>query len=133
MVDTVTRSVEACKNAVFDAARAGFEKELVNTWAESYESLKINQNQTEFKVGFIGRTGVGKSQALNAILGEHDVFPVTISSACTATVVEALYHAKDGIYEALVQFITEVSKAYLKAFDGKASHESHEWCTANFC
>jgi len=111
VVDTVSRSVEVLKNAVFDAAKAGLEKKLVDTWDESFDSLKINQNQTEFKVGFIGRTGVGKSQALNAILGERDVFPVSGTRACTATVVEAMYHTNDGIYEAVIQFITEVSKA----------------------
>lgn len=106
LLDTVNESIDRLQNAVRGAAAAGFDGGLVNAWVNSFEAHRIDR--FEARVGFIGRTGEGKSQAINAILGQRNVFPTSGFNACTATVIEASYQAEKD-YKAEIEFITRVS------------------------
>jgi predicted GTPase len=110
LLGRVNASIDSVKAVVAQASAAGVDSVVVDAWKDDLDALKLVPGSVEARIGFIGRTGVGKSQALNAILGEPQLFPVAGSKSCTATVIEAKYHSNAN-YKADFQFITMVRAA----------------------
>ncbi|KAJ7492305.1 hypothetical protein FB451DRAFT_1217815 [Mycena latifolia] len=70
------------------------------------ESAQILEKayQKPHKAAIVGRTGVGKSTLLNALL-QHPVLSASASGACTAVPIEVSYKATEGT-EATIEFIS---------------------------
>ncbi|KAJ6575450.1 P-loop containing nucleoside triphosphate hydrolase protein [Mycena capillaripes] len=77
--------------------------ELKNEWKEATEDLIAKAAQKPYKVAIVGRTGVGKSTLLNALL-QRQVLTASASGACTAVTTEISYKNVKNI-EAVVEFI----------------------------
>ncbi|KAJ7847853.1 hypothetical protein B0H13DRAFT_78671 [Mycena leptocephala] len=80
-------------------------EELKEDWNESTTTLMARAVQRAHKVAIVGRTGVGKSTLLNALL-QHQVLTASASGACTAVTTEISYKDVKNI-EAVVEFISK--------------------------
>ncbi len=69
-------------------------------------------------IGIFGRTGVGKSSLINAILGEKYLLPSSYMSACTSVITQVEANLSDSNYTAEIEFISKevCSKTYSMIF-----------------
>ena len=105
----VDGSIENVVRVLQSASSAGIDVKLRDNWINDLKALRNRVDSVEYRIGFIGRIRAGKSQALNAVLGERNVFPTHGSQACTSTVIEAKYHEKTT-YKAAIEFISKVCR-----------------------
>ncbi|KAJ7897206.1 hypothetical protein B0H14DRAFT_2677325 [Mycena olivaceomarginata] len=79
-------------------------QELRDDWKAHTDSLMSKTVQRPYKVAIVGRTGVGKSTLLNALL-HNQVLTASASGACTAVTTEISYKDVENV-EAVVEFIS---------------------------
>ncbi|KAK2915789.1 hypothetical protein Q8A67_000163 [Cirrhinus molitorella] len=69
---------------------------------------KLNKKDSIKKatIGMFGRTGVGKSSLINAVLGEY-LLPSSCMSACTSVITQVEANLSDSNYTAEIEFISK--------------------------
>ncbi|KAI1637729.1 hypothetical protein F4809DRAFT_660792 [Biscogniauxia mediterranea] len=66
-------------------------------WIQSCEELKKRHNDFAVLVGVAGKTGSGKTSALNALLGYRELLPTSNDSAATSVVCKVSYNHDDRL------------------------------------
>ncbi|KAM9393659.1 nuclear GTPase SLIP-GC-like [Pholidichthys leucotaenia] len=84
-------------------------KQLGKNKLSEFLRNKIKSLETDKRklVGVFGRTGVGKSSLINAIIGAKDLLPSTDEecSACTSVMIKVKANRTDSKYRAEIEFI----------------------------
>ncbi|XP_015270643.1 PREDICTED: nuclear GTPase SLIP-GC-like [Gekko japonicus] len=88
-----------------DLSRDDAQKEIIYL-KRRLATLKKKTSLDPIRIGFLGRTGAGKTSLLNAILGKNLFLPVSGSSVCTSCVVKVSTNRTDQ-YEATIHLLTD--------------------------
>ncbi|XP_062979784.1 nuclear GTPase SLIP-GC-like [Elgaria multicarinata webbii] len=78
----------------------------VNYLKERLITLKKKCSLDPIFIGFLGRTGAGKTSLLNAIIGKKLFMPVSGEKACTSCIVQ-VKKSKSEFYEAVIHLLTK--------------------------
>ncbi|XP_042361306.1 nuclear GTPase SLIP-GC-like isoform X2 [Plectropomus leopardus] len=80
-----------------------------NKELKEFLEKKIRDLETDRKelVGVFGKTGAGKSSLINAIIGEKNLLPSGIGSACTSVIIKVEANMQNMNYEADIEFIAK--------------------------
>ncbi|XP_078237633.1 nuclear GTPase SLIP-GC [Pogona vitticeps] len=91
---------------LIDVLSRGNMPEGMNYLKERLDALKKKTSLEPLRIGFLGRTGAGKTSLLNALLGRKLFLPVSGNQTCTSCIVQ-VKGSQSEQYEATVHLLSQ--------------------------
>nr|XP_020670896.1 nuclear GTPase SLIP-GC isoform X1 [Pogona vitticeps] len=91
---------------LIDVLSRGNMPEEMNYLKERLDALKKKTSLEPLRIGFLGRTGAGKTSLLNALLGRKLFLPVSGNQTCTSCIVQ-VKGSQSEQYEATVHLLSQ--------------------------
>ncbi|KAH7037892.1 uncharacterized protein B0I36DRAFT_428435 [Microdochium trichocladiopsis] len=113
-IERLQKASEICRevlrgisSTLYDSVKS----EYLDQQLTKVHTLTGIEDNSQFILGIVGSTGVGKSSLVNTLLGGDDLVPTDCALACTSVVTEISYNdseAEDELYQAKVAYIDPV-------------------------
>ncbi|KAI5917832.1 hypothetical protein F4810DRAFT_726706 [Camillea tinctor] len=97
LINTLRNSFQNISNLDAQYAESIWRDNDRKKWIQYYDDIKKRHNDFAVLVGVAGKTGSGKTSALNALLGYRELLPTSNDAAATSVVCKVSYNHDDRL------------------------------------